>query len=101
MVDKSVLYATFKLVAYGRSEMNARIDNACLVLIETQLKSTKNGIEKGILVRILVFPASNPTVVNFLSTIRNNFWLLSKLCEIDREIERSTNFDQGQGRDHE
>jgi len=81
--------------------MNARIDNACLVLIETQLQSTKNGIKKGLLIRILVFPASNPTVVNFLSTIRNNFWLLSGLCEIEGKIERRTNFDQRQGRDHE
>lgn len=76
--------------------MNVRVDNACLVVIETELNCTENGIKKGLLIRMLnVFLSSNPTIVNFLSTFCNNFWLLNALCESDGTIERRTDFDQG------
>ena len=70
-------------------------------MIETELNCTENGIEKGLFIRMFsVFLSSNPTIINFLSTFCNNFWLLNELREDDGMIERRTDFDQGQGGDH-
>ena len=82
--------------------MNVRVDNVCHVVIETELNCTKNGIEKGLFIRMLsIFLSSNPTIINFLSTFCNNFWLLNELGKNDGMIERRTDFNQGQGGNHE
>ena len=65
-----------------------RIDNACLASIETKFKCTQDGIVKGVMIRVFdVLLSSNPTIINFLSTIRNNFWLVDCVGLIERSKE--------------